>query len=143
MYSCKVIVMLLLSFIGIACQPFTAPVEICPGDSPQFTCTVEDASGISSTFWIVNGTVECIHSHSLLQVRICGPNNEFESSPSGHDGNNFTSTLTTISSISPSLNGTSVQCAGVLPTNVIGSDLICITGKIEMSYIIVSKLSTH
>ena len=146
MYSCKVIVMLLLSFIGIACQPFTAPVEICPGDSPQFNCTVEDASGFGNTFWIVtvNGTVvNCIHAHSLLEVRTCGPNNEFESSPSGRDGNNYTSTLTTTSSISPSLNGTNVQCAGLTPTNVTGSDLICITGKIKMSYIIASKLSTH
>ena len=151
MYSCKVIVMLLLSFIGIACQPFTAPVEICPGDSPQFNCTVEDASSVSITFWIVtvnsteeNGTdVECIYTHSSLQVRPCGPNNEFESSPSGRDGNNFTSTLTIMSSISSSLNGTSVRCAGLTPTNVIGSDLICITGKIKMSYIIASKLSTH
>ena len=153
MYSCKVIVMLLLSFIGIACQPFTAPVEICPGDSPQFNCTVEDASGVSLTFWIVtvnstegNGnTFQCVHIHSSLQVRTCGPNNEFESSPSGGDGNNttYTSTLTTTSSISPSLNGTNVQCAGQTPNNVIGSDVICITGKIKMSYIIASKLSTH
>ena len=146
MYSCKVIVMLLLSFIGIACQPFTAPVEICPGDSPQFNCTVEDASSIGTTFWIltVNGTVfECGDSHSSLLVRSCGPNNEFESSPSGRDGNNFTSTLTTMSSISLFLNGTSVRCNGLTPNNVIGSDVICITGKIKMSYIIASKLSTH
>ena len=138
--------LLLLSFIGIACQPFTAPVEICPGDSPQFTCTVEDATNVSITVWIVtvNGTVvNCIHAHSFLENTTCGPNNEFESSPSGRDGNNFTSTLTTMSSISPSLNGTSVRCAGLTPTNVIGSDLICITGKIKMSYIIASKLSTH
>ena len=146
MYSCKVIVMLLLSFIGIACQPFTAPVEICPGDSPQFTCTVEDATNVSITFWIVtvNGNIfQCIHTHSSPQVRTCGPNNEFELSPSGRDGNNFNSTLTTMSSISPSLNGTSVRCAGLTPNNVIGSDVICITGKIKMSYIIASKLSTH
>ena len=146
MYSCKVIVMLLLSFIGIVCQPFTAPVEICPGDSPQFNCTVEDASGVSLTFWIVtvNETlVECIHTHGSPQVRTCGPNNEFESSPSGRDGNNFTSTLTIMSSISLSLNGTSVRCVGLTSNNVIGSDVICITGKIKMSYIIASKLSTH
>ena len=146
MYSYKVIVMLLLSFIGIVCQPFTAPVEICPGDSPQFNCTVEDATNVSITVWIVtvNGTVvNCIHAHSFLENTTCGPNNEFELSPSGRDGNNFTSTLTTMSSISPSLNGTSVRCAELTPTNVIGSDLICITGKIKMSYIIASKLSTH
>ena len=78
----------------------------------------------------MNGTVfECIYSHSSLLVRPCGPNNEFESSPSGRDGNNFTSTLTTMGSISPSLNGTSVQCAGNTPNNVIGSEEICITGQ--------------
>ena len=78
----------------------------------------------------MNGTTfQCIHTHSSPQVRTCGPNNEFESSPSGRDGNNYTSTLTTMSSISSSLNGTSVQCVGNTPNNVIGSDVICITGE--------------
>ena len=122
----------MLCFQGIACQPFWAPVEICPGDSPQFNCTVEDASGVSITIWTVavNGTkFHCIHSHSLLQVRTCGPNNEFVLSPSGRDGSNYTSTMTTTSSISSSLNGTIVQCAELTPSNVIGSEEICITGE--------------
>ena len=37
-------------YIGAACQPFTVPRAICPGDSPQLRCTVEDISGVGVTF---------------------------------------------------------------------------------------------
>ena len=104
--------------------------------TPQFKYTVNDTVGNGNTFWVVtvNGTEyhECTQNHSSHRVRMCGLDYAFESSPSGQDGNKFTSTLTTVSSIQSSLNGTNVQCAGLFPDNVIGSSEVCITGKIVM-----------
>ena len=52
------------------------PVEICPGDTPQFNCTVNDTvNGYGSTFWVltVNGTEYsgCGQTHPELKVKMC------------------------------------------------------------------------
>ena len=125
--------------VGTTCQPFIVPVEICPGDRTEFTCTVEDVGGIGNTFWVVtvNGTedTECIQIHQTLPDRRCGPNMELHSFIVSVDSGNYTSNLTTVSSISPSLNGTGVMCAGPRRNNMIFSSEICITGKIVMSQV--------
>ena len=125
--------------VGTTCQPFLVPVEICPGDSPNFTCTVEDAGGTGITLLVVtvNGTDDsrCIQIHAVIEDRSCGPNLEFHSFIVFEDSGNYTSTLTTVSSISPSFNGTGVLCAAPRRENVIGSSEICITGKIVMSQV--------
>ena len=101
---------------------------------------MKDVGRIGSTLWVVtvNGTEDtgCSQIHPALADRRCGPNMEFISfniyvSISG----NYTSTLTTVRSISPSLNGTGVLCAAPTIENVIFSSEICITGKIVMSQV--------
>ena len=98
---------------------------------------MEDAGGRGNTLWVVtvNGTDDsgCIQIHPFIEDRSCGPNMEFHSFIVFVDSGNYTSTLTTVRSISPSLNGTGVMCAGLRRENVIGSSEICITGKIVMS----------
>ena len=125
--------------LDTTCQPFIVPVEICPGDSPNFTCTVEDVGGTGNTLWVVtvNGTdyFGCIQTHAVILDKLCGPNMEFHSFIVFEDSSNYTSTLTTVRSISPSLNGTGVLCAAPRRENVIGSSEICITGKIVMSQV--------
>ena len=100
---------------------------------------MEDVGGIGNTFWVVtvNGTEDtgCSQIHPVLAGRRCGPNMEFHSFIVSVVSANYTSTLTTVSSISPSLNGTGVMCAGLRIENVIGSSEICITGKIVMSQV--------
>ena len=120
-------------FVGIACEQFSVPEEICPGYSPQFNCTVEDVSGLGTTFWTVtvNGNEDdsCRVSHSIPNdMQTCGPNNQFESSLDDPVGSSYSSTLT-MSSISPGLNDTSVECAGPARSSVIGTSSICIVGK--------------
>ena len=117
-----------------ASSEFTVPQEICPGDSPVFSCTVDDpSSGFASTYWTVtvNGTEDdgCTLNHPIANdMETCGPGNEFESSLGDPVGNLYPSTLT-VDSISTQLNGTVVQCAGPLPSNVIGDITICIVGE--------------
>ena len=100
------------------------PQEIRPGDSPQFRYTVEDVSGLGTTFWTVteNGTEhECRLSHSAPNdMQTCGPNNQFEAHLDAPFGSSYPSTLI-VGSISPHLNGTSVECAGPAPSTVIGT----------------------
>ena len=100
---------------------------------------MEDAGGTRNTFWVVtvNETEDtaCSQLHQVLADRRCGPNMEFHSFRVSVDSGNYTSTLTTVSSLSPSLNGTGVMCAGLRIDNVIGSSEICITGKIVMSQV--------
>ena len=90
-------------------------------------------SGLATTFWTVteNGIEDddCRLSHSVRNdMQACGPNNQFESYLEEPVGNSYSSTLT-VSSISLDLNGTSVECAGLAPANVIGTTSICIVGK--------------
>ena len=125
--------------VGTTCQPFIVPVQTCPGDSPNFTCTMEDAGGTGSTIWVVttNGTddTRCTQIHPLIEDRSCGPNMEFHSFIVFVDGGNYTSTFTTVRPIRLSFNGTGVQCAALRREDVIGSSEICITGKIVMSQV--------
>jgi len=118
-------------FLDIAHQPFTVPQEICPGDSAQFRCTVEDVSGQGTTFWTVtvNGTEDnCTLAHiQPNDTDTCGPNNQFESYLNNPVGNSYSSTLT-VCSRSACLNGTCVECAASNLT-VIGTSSICIIGK--------------
>ena len=109
------------------------PQEICPGDSPQFRCTVEDVSGLGTTFWTVtvNGTEDddCRLAHAVPNdMETCGPNDQFESYLDAPFGSSYPSTLT-VSSISPHLNGTSVECAGPAASTVICTTSICLVGK--------------
>ena len=100
---------------------------------------MEDVGGTRNTFWVVtvNGTENtgCSQIHQLLGDKSCGPNMEFHSFIVSVVSDNYTTTLTTVSSLSPSLNGTGVQCAAPRIENVIGSSEICITGKIVMSQV--------
>ena len=112
---------------------FTVPQEICPGDSPVLSCTVDDpTSGLASTFWTVtvNGTEdECRLTHSVTdEMKTCGPGDEFESSLGDPVGNLYPSTLT-VDSMFTQLNGTSVECAGPSASNVIGETTICVVGE--------------
>ena len=100
---------------------------------------MEDAGGTRNTIWVVtvNGTddTRCTQAHTLTEGRSCGRNMEFHSFIVFVDGDNYTSTFTTVRPISLSLNGTGVQCAALRIDNVIGSSEICITGKIVMSQV--------
>ena len=93
---------------------------------------MEDSGGLGQTFWTVtvNGAEDddCRLSHAVTNaMETCGPGNQFESYLDGPVGSSYSSTLT-VSSISPDLNGTSVECAAPDLT-VIGTSSICITGK--------------
>ena len=113
-------------YVGIVCQTFTEPQEICPGESPQFSCTVEDSEGTGTTLWrvTVNGTEDnrCALIHVVSNDEaMCGPNDAFESRLNDPVNTTYSSTLT-VSSISPNLNGSNVEC---------GTDgsTICVVGK--------------
>ena len=130
-----------------ASSQLTVPQEICPGDSPVFSCTVNDPSRTGITFWTVtvDGTVdECRLVHAIANdMQTCGPGNEFQSSLGDPVGNLYPSTLT-VDSIFTQLNGTIVECAGPSPSNVIGDTTICIVGEycwVQLSclYITITK----
>ena len=116
-----------------ASSQLTVPQDICPGDSPVFSCTVNDPSGVVNTFWTVtvDGTEDngCSLRHFVPNdMQTCGPGNVFESSLGDPVGNLYPSTLT-VDSISTQLNGTTVQCASPTPSNVIGDITICVVGE--------------
>ena len=119
--------MSLCLYVGIVCQTFMEPQEICPGESPQFNCTVEDSGGLGNTVWrvTVNGTQDnrCALRHAVRNDEaMCGPNDAFESRLNDPVNTTYSSTLT-VSSISPNLNGSNVECVGT------DGSTICIVGK--------------
>ena len=116
-----------------ASSQLTVPQEICPGDSPVFSCTVNDPSGTAVTLWTVtvNGFEDdnCRLIHAITnEMQTCGPDDVFQSSLGVPVGNLYPSTLT-VDSLSTQLNGTIVECAGPATSNVIGDTTICVVGE--------------
>ena len=112
---------------------FTAAPPTCPGDTFTFKCTVTgDING--STFWRVNGSIECFLSHSTHNVRPCGNSSNFTlTTGTGFETQNATSFSSTLSgNATPALNGTLVECSGRFPWDaeiMVGNSTLQILGQ--------------
>ena len=110
--------------VASACPSFTSSVEegraVCPGEELDYTCTIFDDTGTSSTEWILCGRGTLVVVHSTLGGQPVDSGN-FSAILTASNSDCYTSTLTVTAS--PELNGAVIICRDSLE-NVAGNTTI-------------------
>ena len=128
-------------FVDAAPESFSpvGPVNVCPGETTSFTCTVVDSSRSSITVW--TGTAfdnfDCdlnviVLLHEEFQsgmVDMCS-DGDVVAHATGVDGDCYTSNLTAV--LSPQLDGTTIQCQ--LAVTTIGSPYTLTVAGMQIIY---------